>query len=35
LLEDFPHGRAVTLFVGLALYGGALILAPRATRSSR
>jgi len=35
VLEDFPQGRAVTLFVGLALYGGALILAPRAARSSR
>ena len=35
VVEDFPQGRAVTLFVGLALYGGALILAPRAARSSR
>ena len=34
-VEDFPQGRAATLFVGLALYGGALILAPRAARSSR
>jgi hypothetical protein len=35
VVEDFPQGRAATLFVGLALYGGALILAPRALRSSR
>jgi hypothetical protein len=26
LLEDFPHGRPVTLFMALALVGGALIL---------
>jgi hypothetical protein len=35
LVEDFPQGRAATLFLGLALYGGALIVAPRAARSSR
>jgi hypothetical protein len=29
LVEDFPAGRASTLFVALALYGTALILAPR------
>lgn len=34
VIEDFPQGRAATLFVGLALYGGALILAPRAVRTS-
>src|SRR3989304_1006443 len=34
-VEDFPQGRAATLFVGLALYGGALILAPRAMRSAK
>ncbi|HSF15495.1 MAG TPA: hypothetical protein VLK65_08070 [Vicinamibacteria bacterium] len=33
-VEDFPQGRALTLFVGLAVYGGALILAPRRPRSS-
>lgn len=34
LLEDFPHGRPVTLFVALALCGGAFILAPRLLRLS-
>ena len=29
LAEDFQHGRAVTLFVACALYGAALIAAPR------
>ena len=29
LVEDFPAGRPETLFVALALYGAALILAPR------
>jgi hypothetical protein len=29
LVEDLPAGRPGTLFVGLALYGGALIVAPR------
>jgi len=32
LLEDLRHGRAVTLFLCLALYGGALIAAPRLLR---
>jgi hypothetical protein len=32
LVEDFPHGRPLTLFVALALCGGALILAPRLAR---
>jgi hypothetical protein len=32
LLEDLRAGRAATLFVSLALYGGALILAPRLAR---
>jgi hypothetical protein len=29
LVEDLPHSRPATLFVALALYGGALIAAPR------
>jgi hypothetical protein len=32
LVEDLPSGRASTLFLSLALYGGALILAPRLVR---
>lgn len=32
LLEDLRMGRPVTLFVSLAVYGGALILAPRLLR---
>jgi hypothetical protein len=32
LLEDMRAGRAVTLFVSLAFYGGALIIAPRIAR---
>ncbi len=32
LVEDFPHSRAAMLFVTLALYGFALIAAPRITR---
>lgn len=32
LVEDFPHGRPLTLFVAFALCGGALILAPRLAR---
>jgi hypothetical protein len=32
LLVDFPHGRPETLFVSLALYGCALIAAPRLFR---
>lgn len=32
VIEDFPHGRPLTLFVALALCGGALILAPRLAR---
>jgi hypothetical protein len=32
LAEDLRHGRAVTLFVSLALYGGALAIVPRLTR---
>jgi hypothetical protein len=35
LLEDLPAGRAVTLFLSLALYGGALIVAPRILRRAR
>ena len=31
-VEDFPNGRPLTLFVALALCGGALILAPRLAR---
>lgn len=34
-VEDFPEGRALTLFVALALYGGALILAPLVSRQAR
>ena len=33
LVEDLPHSRPATLFIALALYGGALILAPRLARS--
>ena len=29
LLQDFPNGRALTLFVALALFGAASVLAPR------
>jgi hypothetical protein len=29
LIEDLPRSRPATLFIALALYGGALILAPR------
>jgi hypothetical protein len=32
LIEDFPHGRPATLFVALALCGGAFIVAPRVMR---
>ena len=32
LLEDLRAGRAATLVVSLAFYGGALILAPRLAR---
>jgi hypothetical protein len=32
LIEDLRHGRALTLFLCLALYGGALIAAPRLLR---
>ena len=32
LVEDFPAGRPMTLLVALALYGGALIAAPRLRR---
>ena len=35
VLEDLPEGRPTTLFVAFALYGGALILAPRLARSPR
>jgi hypothetical protein len=34
LVEDLPHSRAATLFLALALYGGALIVAPRLARSA-
>jgi hypothetical protein len=33
LLEDLPHGRAATLFVGFLFYGLALLAAPRLLRS--
>ena len=29
LVEDLPHSKPATLFLALALYGGALIAAPR------
>jgi len=29
LLEDFRHGEPMTLFLALALYGGALVVTPR------
>jgi len=32
LLEDVRAGRALTLFLAFALYGGALIVAPRLAR---
>ncbi len=32
LVEDMPQSRPATLFLALALYGGALIAAPRLTR---
>ena len=37
LVEDLPRSRPATLFIALAVYGGALIVAPRLgrTRSSR
>lgn len=35
LWEDFPLGRPVELFVALALYGAALIFAPRLVRRRR
>jgi hypothetical protein len=33
LVEDLPRSRPATLFIALALYGGALILAPRLGRA--
>ena len=33
LVEDLPRSRPATLFIALAVYGGALILAPRLGRS--
>jgi hypothetical protein len=30
--EDLPKGRPATLFLALALYGAALVIAPRLTR---
>ena len=35
LVEDLPHGRPVTLFLGLACYGTALIGASRVLRTRR
>jgi hypothetical protein len=32
VVEDFPRGRPLTLFLGLGFYGAALILAPRLAR---
>jgi hypothetical protein len=34
LVEDLPRSRPATLFIALALYGGALIIAPRIGRVS-
>jgi hypothetical protein len=34
LVEDLPRSRPATLFVALALYGGALIIAPRLSRGA-
>ena len=34
VLEDFQHGRALTLFIACALYGAALIVAPRLRRKT-
>ena len=33
LAEDLPRSRPATLFIALALYGGALIIAPRLLRT--
>jgi hypothetical protein len=33
LAEDLPRSRPATLFIALALYGGALIVAPRMSRT--
>ena len=35
LVEDFPAGRPLTLLIALALYGGALVLAPRLARKRK
>ena len=35
VLEDFPHGRAISLAPALLVYGVALIVAPLLTRRSR
>jgi hypothetical protein len=34
LIEDLPRSRPATLFIALALYGGALIVAPRLGRTT-
>jgi hypothetical protein len=31
--EDFKHSRPATLFIAMALYGAALIVAPRLRRT--
>ena len=33
LAEDLPQSRPATLFIALAMYGGALIVAPRLART--
>jgi hypothetical protein len=33
LVEDLPQSRPATLFIALAMYGGALIVAPRLSRA--
>jgi len=35
IFEDFPNGRPLTLFIALALVGGALILVARLLRRDR
>ena len=34
LFEDLPRGRALTLFVGFAFYGAALLVTPRLLREA-
>jgi hypothetical protein len=34
VMDDLPHGRPTTLMIGLAAYGAALVIVPRALRRS-